>query len=382
MIYLNNAATTKIKPQKVIDAVNNFLQILDVSPGRGTDKESLAADDILTCCRRSLAKLFSIDDSNQIIFTLNCSDALNTALKGVLKKGDHVIISPFEHNSIVRPLKFLENYGIETSVAIGCSVEGVIEPNAIKHYIKKNTKLIACLHASNVTGAIQPIEEIGKIAKENNLLFLVDAAQTAGILDIDVKKNNIDLLAFAGHKGLMGPQGTGGLYIGKKVKEINPLRHGGTGTQSENEIQPETMPDKFETGTPNTPGIAGLLAALEFIFDEGISKIRKHDEELTHLLIDGLKKIKNVALYGPMDAKKQAPVVSFNIEGLHPKDVSKKMEKEFGIIIRAGLHCSPLCHRSIGTFPQGSARISMGYFNTKDDVEKAIEAVFKIAKQN
>jgi len=384
MIYLNNAATTKIKPKEVLQAVNGFMKELNVSPGRGADEESVAADRILTEARELLAELFNVSDPSKIIFTLNCSDALNTAIKGVLRPGDHIIISPFEHNSVVRPLRYLEKLGIEVSVAVGCSVEGVLEPQVVERHIKSNTKLIAVLHASNVTGAVQPVKEIGEIARKKDLLFLVDAAQTAGSHEIDVKDMNIDLLAFAGHKGLMGPMGTGGIYVGSRVqgpgcRGIEPLRHGGTGSQSELEVQPDIMPDKFETGTPNTPGIAGLKEAVEFILKTGVDKIKDHGEKLTEKLLKGLTAAKNVKVYGPGDPSKQVPVVSFNIEGMEPTTVGKRMEDEFGIIVRTGLHCSPLCHKAVGTFPKGTVRISAGYFNTGKDIDAAVKAVRKIA---
>lgn len=381
MIYLNNAATTRSKPKQVLNAVEDFLKELNVSPGRGTDKDSIAADKILSDTRKLLAKLFNAGNPDNIVFTLNCSDAINTALKGILKSGDHVIISPIEHNSIVRPIRFLEKSGVETSIVETDDENGITDPKELQKYLKKNTRMIACLHASNVTGAIQPIKEIGGFAKNHNLLFLVDAAQTAGAYEIDVKDSNIDLLAFAGHKSLMGPQGTGGLVIGENVKAQNiaPLRHGGTGSLSEMETQPEIMPDKFETGTPNTPGIAGLKEAVKFILDKGVNNIQKHGEKLLKQLLDGLSEIDGLTIYGPKDPKFQIPVVSFNIEGMEPLKAGKLLEEKFGIIVRTGLHCSPLCHKKIGTFPKGTVRISTGYYNTSTEIEKAIRAINKIA---
>ena len=383
MIYLNNAATTKTKPPEVPEAVISFMRDLNVSPGRGTDASSVAADNILSETRGLLARLFNADEPNDIVFTLNCSDALNTALKGSLNSGDHVLISPIEHNSVIRPLRYLEKLGIEVSVIDAHDRNGTIRPEKLSGHLRKNTKMIACLHASNVTGTIQPLKDIGRFAKDNGVLFLVDAAQTAGSYDIDVKEMNIDLLAFAGHKGLMGPMGTGGLYISRKLSTLSiPLRHGGTGSLSEMETQPELMPDKFETGTPNTPGIAGLKAAVEFILKTGVSKIQKHGETLTEMTLEGLRKISGVRLYGPDDRNKQAPVISFNIQGMEPGSVGEKLEKEFGIIVRTGLHCAPLCHKLIGTFPKGTVRISTGYFNTEDDIDAAVNAVREIARKN
>ncbi|MFA5103891.1 MAG: aminotransferase class V-fold PLP-dependent enzyme [Candidatus Margulisiibacteriota bacterium] len=381
MIYLNNAATTKDKPKEVFEAVQRFLLGNNVSPGRGADRLSVEADSILTGTRASLAKLFNAEDPKQIVFTLNCSDALNTAINGVLKPGDHVLITSIEHNSVVRPLRFLEKQGVEVEIVSVDLKTYAADPMEIVKRFKKNTKLVAMLHASNVIGAIQQIEEIGSLAKKKGILFLVDAAQTTGIYDIDVRRMNIDLLAFAGHKGLMGPQGTGGLYI-KTGTDIKPFRYGGTGSQSELETQPEIMPDKFETGTPNTPGIAGLKASVEFILRKGTDKIKKHSEELTNIVLDELKRLERVKVYGPLDSKRQASVISFNIAGMEPKIVGDILEKKFGIIVRTGLHCSPLCHKTIGTFPKGTVRISMGYYNTVSDVKAAVQAVKEIALDN
>ncbi len=378
MIYLNNAATTKDKPKEVFEAVQKFILGNNVSPGRGADMLSVEADSILTEARISLARLFNAEDPKQIVFTLNCSDALNTAIKGVLKQGDHVLVSSIEHNSIVRPLRSLERQGIEVEIVPVDPKTYAVDPQEVSKRFKKSTKLVAMLHASNVIGAVQPIGEIGAETKKSGILFLVDAAQTAGIYNIDVQNMNIDLLAFAGHKGLMGPQGTGGLYI-KEGIDIEAFRHGGTGSQSELETQPEIMPDKFETGTPNTPGIAGLKASVDYILREGTDKIKQHSQELTSILLDGLKGIERVKVYGPLDAKKQASVISFNVSGTDPKVVGDILEKKFGIIVRTGLHCAPFCHKTIGTFPKGTVRISTGYFNTKADVETAISAIKDIA---
>lgn len=378
MIYLNNAATTKDKPPEVFEAVKEFILNNNVSPGRGADRLSVEADSILTEARVSVARLFNAEDPRQIVFTLNCSDAINTAIKGVLKPGDHVLITSIEHNSVVRPLRFIEKQGIEVEVVPVDSKTCAIDPQALPKRFKKNTKLVAMLHASNVIGSVQPIEEIGALTKKNGVLFLVDAAQTAGIYNIDVQKMNIDLLAFAGHKGLMGPQGTGGLYI-KPGVDIEAFRHGGTGSQSELETQPEIMPDKFETGTPNTPGVTGLKASVDFILKEGVQKIQKHAEELTGILLGGLQAIEKVKIYGPLDAKKRAAVISFNIDGMEPKKVGDILEKEYGIISRTGLHCAPFCHKTIGTFPKGTVRISAGYYNTEKDAESAVAAIRKIA---
>ncbi len=378
MIYLNNAATTRRKPDSVYEAVSGFMAGNNVSPGRGQDEMSVLADGVLTGARASLARLFNVGDPLDIIFTLNCSDALSTAILGVLSPGDHIIMSGVEHNSVARPVRMMEQLGLEVSVADEFSDLGVVDPSSFRKKLKKNTKMIACLHGSNVTGAIQEIKRIGSVAKEADVVFLVDAAQTAGVHPIDVQESNIDLLAFAGHKGLMGPQGTGGLYIRKGV-EIRPLRYGGTGSQSEMELQPEFMPDKFETGTPNTPGIAGLNAGVKFVLEKGVPSVSSRVKGLAESLIAGISGIKKVRVYAPSAPGSRSSVVSFNIEGKQPKTVAEELEKKYGIIIRAGVHCAPACHKAIGTFPQGTVRVSFGYYNTEKDAETVIKAVKEMA---
>jgi cysteine desulfurase family protein len=274
----------------------------------------------------------------------------------------------------------LQGRGIEWT-AVRCAEDGSLDPEEIRKAIRTNTRLICILHASNLTGTIMPVAEVGKLARENNILFMVDSAQTAGVLALDVEEQNIDILCFTGHKGLLGPQGTGGIYVRPGV-EIRPLKQGGTGSLSEFLEHPEFLPDLLESGTPNTPGITGLLAGAEFIKKTGIENIRKHEQRLTGYLLEGLKEIRGLIIHGPADADRQTAVVPFNIDGMDCGEISMNLDYEFGIVTRSGLHCAPLAHRTIGSFERGACRLSPGYFNTEDDIRKVIEAVHTIAKRS
>ncbi|WP_432406040.1 aminotransferase class V-fold PLP-dependent enzyme [Wukongibacter sp. M2B1] len=379
MIYLDNAATSFPKPEEVYKAVDKCLREYGANPGRSGHKLALKAGRSIYETRELMCELFNIDNPMQIIFTSNATDSLNLAIKGILKKGDHVITSSMEHNSLIRPIKTIEDIGVENTI-VDCSKEGFIEIEDIKKAIKKNTKLIAITHASNVTGTIMPIEKIGKLAKENDILMLVDAAQTAGVYDIDVKNMNIDLLAIPGHKGLMGPQGTGALYIREGV-ELRQMKEGGTGSKSESLLQPEIVPDRYESGTPNTPGIVAMGAGIKFILETGIDKIRKHEEELTEFMLTELKKIEQVKIYGPKDSRKQASVISLNIGDIDSSEVSYILDQAFNVAVRSGLHCAPLAHKTLGTFEQGTVRFSIGYFNKRKDIEDALAAIKKICDE-
>ncbi|WP_338028361.1 aminotransferase class V-fold PLP-dependent enzyme [Crassaminicella indica] len=379
VIYLDNAATTYPKPEMVYVAMDKCMREYGANPGRAGHQLALEAGRAIYKTRELICKLFNIDNPMQIIFTCNATDSLNLALKGILKQGDHIITTSMEHNSMIRPIVTLEKLGIEYTV-IQCDKKGMIDTQDIEKAIKENTKMIATTHASNVAGTLMPIEEIGEIAEKNNIIYLVDAAQTAGVYNIDVEKMNIDLLAAPGHKGLLGPQGTGFLYI-REGLDLQQMKEGGTGSKSELLTQPEIIPDRYESGTPNTPGIVGLGAGIEFILKEGIEKIRKHEEELTAYMISELQKIDNVRIYGPLDAKKQAAVISINIEDEDSSEISYILDKVFHIAVRSGLHCAPMAHKTMGTFEQGTVRFSLGYFNTKEDVEKAVEALKKICDE-
>jgi cysteine desulfurase / selenocysteine lyase len=380
MIYLDNSATSWPKPPAVKEAMANYFDEVGGNPGRSGHLGSIEAARTLYEAREALAAFFQVNDPLRIVFTLNATDALNLALKGLLRPGDHAITSSMEHNSVMRPLRDLEKKGLELSV-VPCSEEGALSPGDFEKKIQSNTKLVVLTHASNVTGTLLPIREVGEIARKQNLLFLVDAAQTAGAYPIDAERDAIDLLAFTGHKSLYGPQGTGGLVIGERVreKEMIPLRQGGTGSRSEFEEQPDFLPDRFESGTPNGIGIAGLLAGLRFIEEKGIEAIRRHEMDLIERLAVGLKGIPQVKLYGPQSGEDRIATLSFNIDRTPSSETALRLERDFGILCRSGLHCAPSAHRTIGTFPEGAVRFSLGVFNTRDEIDLALQAVSKIA---
>ncbi|MEQ8173986.1 MAG: aminotransferase class V-fold PLP-dependent enzyme [Syntrophomonadaceae bacterium] len=379
-IYMDNAATSYPKPESVYQAMDYFNRYLGGNPGRGSHQRTLQAGTVLLDAREALARLFGIKDCSQIAFTLNITEALNLALKGLLNPGDHVLTTSMEHNAVARPLHAMTQQGIAWT-AVPCAQDGSLDPDDMRRAIRPETRLICMLHASNVSGAIMPVDEVGQIARENDLLFILDSAQSAGMLPIDVEAQNIDVLAFTGHKSLFGPQGTGGLYIRPGIK-VRPLKEGGTGSLSEYLEQPEVMPDSLESGTPNTPGLAGLLAGVRFIGETGADQIRSQEQALTGMLLDGLKEIKAVKLYGPADEKKQTAVLSFNIGDMDCGEVSYLLDNDFGVVTRAGLHCAPLAHRTLGTLEVGSCRLSPGYFNTREDVEQVVKAVFELAHRH
>lgn len=382
MIYFDNAATSYPKPKEVGQAMLYFLEKVGASPGRSGHRLSIEAGRILYQTRESFAELFNVDDPLRIIFTLNVTEALNLVLKGLLRPGDQVITSSMEHNSVMRPLRELEKRGVEVKV-VYCSPEGLLDPQDIEKSIKKNTKLIVLNHGSNVIGTLLPIAEVGEIVGKHDILLLVDAAQTAGCYPLDVKKDRIDLLAFTGHKALFGPPGTGGLVVGERVdiKKLNPLKTGGTGSSSGSEEQPDFLPDIYESGTPNTVGLSGLNEGVRFILKEGVDKIRQHELKLTQKLIEGLKEIPGVVVYGSNQDKERVAVISFNIKDQSPSEVGLRLDEEYNIMSRVGLHCAPAAHKTIGTFPTGTIRFSMSWFNTFEEVEQAILAVKNIARR-
>ncbi len=382
MIYLDNAATSYPKPKEVGQAMLYFLEKVGASPGRSGHRLSIEAGRLLYQTRESLAELLNVIDPLRIIFTLNVTEALNLALKGLLQPGDQVITSSMEHNSVMRPLRELEKKGVEIKI-ISCSPQGILDLVDIERAIKKNTKLIVLNHGSNVIGSILPISIVGEITRKHNILFLVDTAQTAGCYPLDIKKDNIDLLAFTGHKALFGPPGTGGLVIGERVdiKKLNPLKVGGTGSWSESEEQPDFLPDIYESGTPNTVGLSGLNEGVRFILKEGVDKIRQHELELTKKLIEGLKEIPGVIVYGEDQVKNRVAVISFNIKDQLPSEVGLRLDEEYNIMSRVGLHCAPAAHKTIGTFPIGTVRFSMSWFNTFEEVDQTILAVRNIARR-
>ncbi|MCI0493886.1 aminotransferase class V-fold PLP-dependent enzyme [candidate division KSB1 bacterium] len=383
MIYFDNTATSFPKPPCVLEAMANFLSEVGANPGRSGHRLAIESGRIVYSAREAVAELFHVADPLRIVFTANVTEALNLALHGLLKSSDHVITSSMEHNSMMRPLRCLEQKGVELTV-VPCSQQGALDPADIESAIRPNTVMIAINHASNIVGTILPIQKIGQIARKHDLLFLVDAAQTAGVLSIDMERDGIDLLGFTGHKSLYGPMGTGGLIIGERVdlSDFEPIKCGGTGSRSEHEQQPEFLPDKFESGTPNAVGLAGLNASLRWILDQGIDQIRSHEIQLTRRLLEGLTSISGVSVYGVQNAEQQIATVSFNIRDKAPSEIGLRLDEEFGVLCRVGLHCSPASHKTIGTFPAGTVRFGLGFFNTADEIDIAIAAVRKLAEEN
>ncbi|MDR1028574.1 MAG: aminotransferase class V-fold PLP-dependent enzyme [Clostridiales Family XIII bacterium] len=379
MIYLDNAATTWPKPEQVYEAVSDAMRNKGGNPGRSEHKTSLAAGRVLDRTRFSLAKLFGVGNPKRIVFAFNATDALNLAIGGVLSRGDHAVTSSMEHNSVTRPLAHRAAWDIEHTRVFMDPVTGV-DPNDVEAALRANTKLVIMTHASNVTGTINPIAAIGALCRRRGVLFLVDGSQSAGSLPIDTEAMGIDLLAFPGHKGLFGPTGTGGLYIAEGVR-VTPLRYGGTGVFSEMPLQPETMPYFYESGTQNVHGLAGLEAGVRFIAEETADAIHAQEHRLTDLLIDGLRDIPGVTVYGPPAGKERAAVVSFNIKDMNCMEATLILETSFELALRAGLHCAPDAHRTLGTFDRGGAiRVSPGFFNTDDDIARCLNAVAEIAR--
>lgn len=382
MIYFDNAATTWPKPPGVTAAVARCIREMGANPGRSGHRMSVEAGKMVEETRKKLARLFNIKNSQyeRIVFTLNATGALNLALKGLLKAGDHVITSSMEHNSVSRPLNMLEKEGVRVT-RIRCASDGSMDPDEVHRAIGPETRLIAVTHASNVTGTVMPVKEIGKVAGEAGVVLLLDAAQSAGVLDIDVEEMNIGLLAFPGHKGLLGPTGTGGLYIREGIV-LEPVIAGGTGSHSDLPGMPDTLPERYEAGTLNTAGIAGLGAGIDFIFGEGLKRIREHELKLTKRFIEGAGKVPGLKIYGPAGIDCRAPVVSFRIEGRKSTEIGGILDRNYGIECRAGLHCAPDAHHTLGTFEQKLVRFGFSYFNTEEEVDRAIACLEEIVRKN
>lgn len=380
MIYVDNGATTFPKPKSVIDKLVDCSLHYAANPGRSGHKLAMKMDREIYETREKLCKFINATNPLNIIYTFNATDSLNLAIKGVVKKNDHVITTSMEHNSVLRPLNELKKLGIIDLSIVYADKYGVIDVNKIFDEVRENTSLIVTTQMSNVFGTIVDVEKIGAFCKEKNILYLVDAAQSIGVLDIDVQKMNIDLLAFPGHKALFGPMGTGGLYIKDKIK-VNPLKQGGTGSFSQDINQPSIYPDSLESGTSNGVGIVALGAGVDFINEVGIKNIREHENELKNYFIENLKDNKDIILYGPLD-ERQGAVVSLNVKGMDSSKVSFMLSEDFDIYTRAGFHCAPLAHKTIGTQRLGAVRFSFGYFNTIEQVDKCIKALEKIIERN
>lgn len=377
MIYLDNAATSFPKPEAVYQALDRFARTELANPGRAGHKMALAAERCLDDGRHLLNQFFHGVSPDRFIFTLNCTDALNMAFKGVLHEGDHVITTDLEHNSVSRPLRAMEKAGRIRLTRVAADVGGTVDPDTIKKAITPKTRMIAQTHCSNVLGTVQPIAEIGAIARDKDLLFLVDCAQTAGVIPIDVQAMNIDLLAFPGHKSLMGPTGTGALYVGRRAK-VGVWREGGTGGDSSSETQPTEYPYFLEGGTPNVLGVAGLIAGLKWVTEQGLAKIHAHEVALVERLWNRLDEIGGYQVFGHRDHTRRVGTVSFRSEALPAPEIGGILDQAFEIAIRPGLHCAPYVHKAIGTFPDGAVRVSPGPFNTEADIDTLANALAEI----
>jgi cysteine desulfurase/selenocysteine lyase len=381
MIYLDNAATSWPKPPEVLKAIANVLEQAGGNPGRSGHRLSIAAARVVYDTREDIARLFNCPDPLRIIFTENATHALNLAMYGLLKKGDRVVTSSMEHNSIMRPLRDLEKKDVKLVVVPG-NRDGTLNLKEFAKAVTRGTRLVATVHASNVTGTITPLADVVKIAHRAGAMVLVDAAQSAGVVPIDIQSMGIDLLAFTGHKGPLGPTGTGALVIGENVDtgQIAPLARGGTGSQSEKQEQPEFIPDKFESGTPNVIGIAGLGAGIRFVMKKGVTAIWEHEKKLRKTLREGLAAIKGITVYGPASSDEAVGIVSFIIKGKTVSEIGQRLDEEYGILTRVGLHCAPAAHQTIGSFPEGTIRLSPGVFTAMDEIQQTLKAIERIER--
>ncbi|WP_305041083.1 aminotransferase class V-fold PLP-dependent enzyme [Geoalkalibacter sp.] len=376
-IYLDNAATSFPKPEEVHHAVSATLRNTGANPGRGGHHLALEAGRIVFEAREAAADIIGARDASRIAFTGNATEAINFGLLGLLRPGDRVVTSTMEHNAVTRPLRALQDLGVRV-VKVAADGRGRIDPAEIRRACAEKTAMVVLSHCSNVTGTLQPIEEIGPWCRREGIVFFVDAAQSAGIFALDVADMGIDLLAAPGHKGLMGPQGTGFLYV-REGLELRPLVYGGTGANSSSDLPPEQMPERLEAGTLNTPGLAGLTAGIRFLRREGLAAVRAHEAELLGELIAGLSAIPGIKLYGPRDPLFHGGALSLTLGDYDPAEIGFLLDREYGILARVGLHCAPDAHRTIGTFPRGTVRLSPGYFNTLDEMRTVVGALSALA---
>jgi cysteine desulfurase family protein len=378
-IYLDNAATSWPKPETVYRAVDDYQRRLGAPAGRSAYSEAAEAERLVISCRKRIADLINLGDPTRVIFTQNGTDSLNLALHGLLKAGDHVVTTVCEHNSVLRPLSFLAERGVTTTY-VSCDGQGYVDPNAIRRAITPKTRLIALIHASNVTGAIQPAEAVGKIANDHGIYFLLDAAQSLGHVRIDVAKLGCHLLAAPGHKGLLGPLGSGLLYVAPGVeRHLQPVRQGGTGTKSDQDRQPEELPDRFESGNLSVPAIVGLEAGVTHVAQIGAALIEGQSRGLVQRLLSGLGGLPGIQLYGPSTGNDRVGVVSLNIVGFDPRELAAILDAQWHIQTRAGLHCAPRMHGALKTLPSGTLRLSLGHFTTQEEIDAAISALSELA---
>lgn len=381
-LYLDNAATSFPKPPSVYNDMITFMKDNGSSPGRGSYTNAIESSKLVLQCREALCELFNFPKSENVIFTSNITHSLNILLRGSLNKGDHVITSSMEHNSVLRPLHELkDSLGIELDI-LQCDINGLISVEDFKKLIKPNTKLAVFTHSSNIVGTIEPLESMGEICKNNHIYFIADMAQSAGAIDVDFEKLNLSALAFTGHKSLLGPQGIGGFLL---TDEFNNHCHsifsGGTGSASSELIQPDFLPDKFESGTLNTPGIVGLYSGIKFILKEGLTSIENKKQLLNSLLIEGLCNMDDVIFYGLKDSSLRTSAISLGFKDRDISEVAYLLDSQFGIMTRTGLHCAPLAHKTIGTYPFGTLRLSPGYFNDEKDIAYTLDSIYKILRR-
>jgi cysteine desulfurase family protein len=375
-MYFDNAATSFPKPEAVYQTADRFFRTSAANPGRSGHRMAIEAERVIAQARHRLARLLNVPHPERLVWTSSCTEGLNLALKGLLRPGDRVVTTALEHNAVARPLRTLEKAGVDV-VRVPCP-SGRFELAGFRDSITPGTRLVAAVHASNVTGEVLPAEEIGARCQEVGATFVLDAAQTAGTLPLDLRGIGADLVAMPAHKGLLGPPGLGVLYIREGI-DLPPWREGGTGSQSERDEQPEALPDRFESGTLNSVGIAGLEAALGWLLETGIEAVHRKEQELVRQLWFGLAEVPGITLYGPAPKEERAAVVSFNLENWEPTDAALVLDEQFDLQCRPGLHCAPWAHQSLGTFPRGTIRFSPGYFNTDGEVARAVAAVRRLA---
>lgn len=379
MIYMDNAATTMQKPETVAKAVADALCSMG-NAGRGAHEASLGASRIIYDTREKLAALFHAESPKQIAFTCNSTESLNTAIKGALESGDHVVTTMLEHNSVLRPLYEMKEKGVELTI-VKSNPQGTINYDDIEKAIQHNTRAVVCTHGSNLTGNLVDMKKVGEITRRHGILLIVDASQTAGVFPIDVQKYNIDILCFTGHKGLLGPQGTGGIYV-REGLALRPLKTGGSGVQTYSKTHPAEMPTALEAGTLNGHGIAGLHAAVAYLAEKGIDTIRSREQELMRRFYKGVREIPGVKVYGDFTTTERCPIVTLNIRDYDSSEVSDELLMTYDISTRPGAHCAPLMHEALGTVEQGAVRFSFSHYNTEEEIDAAILAVRELAEED
>ena len=382
-IYLDNACTSFPKPRQVSDAVYDYMTRIGSNINRGCYRDAYSAEEMVFDTRRMLCELFRGEDLKNVIFTKNVTESLNVILRGFLRRGDHVLVSSMEHNAVMRPLVQLQASGVSFS-RIPCSPDGSLLTEAMEEYLEENTRALVLTHASNVCGTMMPLKEAGEFCRKHGIAFIVDAAQTAGVFPVDMEEYAIDALAFTGHKGLLGPQGTGGFLLKEDmIRQVGPLICGGTGSLSHTEETPSFMPDRYEAGTMNLPGIAGLHASLLFLKETGIDRIRQHELLLTERFLNGLDKLEEegrIRVSGKKGIDSRTGVVSIQTLSLDQAEASVLLEEQYGILTRVGLHCAPSAHKTLGTYPTGTIRFSFGFYNTQADVDAALSALEELTR--